>query len=145
MDGTKYEGGIESTAKQYFPGSAPPPTVPVSKGELLTGCELKGQPYNYRLHRDPNTYLMCKQDVVAPLSPEGFLLLEAIKNRGDRLEAFRHRLEWGLSFEEGSRVAVTTSGTAHSMTNVPAVVRYKGRKGKIAGMFFGVQLLVCTI
>ena len=85
---------------------------------------------------------MCKQDVVAPLSPEGFLLLEAIKNRGDRLKAFRQRLEWGLSLEEGSQVAVTTSGIRYSMMDVPAVVRYKGRKGRIPGMFFGVQILV---
>ena len=136
MEGTKYDGGIESATLQQSSN--------VINGELLTGCEVKGRPYNYRLHRDPNTYLVCEQDVVAPLSPEGFLLLEAIKTRGDRLEAYRHRLEWGLSLEEGSQVAVTTSGFRYSMMNVPAVVHYKGTKGKNPGTFFGVEILVST-
>ena len=145
MEGTKYEGGIESAAQKYFPGSAPPPTVNAINGELLTGCKVKGHPYNYRLHRDPNTYLVCEQDVVAPLSPEGFLLLEAIKNCVDRLEAYRHRLEWGLSLEEGSKVAVTTSGFRYSMMNVPAIVHYKGQKGKFPGTFFGIEVSVSVV
>ena len=89
--GTKYEGGIESAAKKPWYVPPPPPSVAVSGGELLTRCEIKikGQTYNYQLHRDPNTYLVCEQGVVAPLSPDEFNLLQKKKNRKDRLEEFR--------------------------------------------------------
>ena len=115
----------------------------VLNGELLVSYFHEGQPYNYQVQHDPNVYLTCEADTVAPLRPEAFSLLEAIKKRGDRLEAFRNKLDWGLSLHEGSQVSVTIPRDKPFVKHqAMAVVHYKGGKGKSPGTFFGVEILV---
>lgn len=120
----------------------PTQTVNVITGELVLSCSMKGLPLNYQLYRDRSVYLLCKEDDVSLLQPEQLLLLEAIKNRADRLETFNHKLKWGLSLKEGSVVSITMPG-AKPLFKEKAVVRYKGRKGSHSGTFFGVEILVC--
>ena len=120
-------------------------TTNVVGGELLESYQQADQAFNYRLCSDPDLLLFCEADYVAPLQEEQFHLLEAITNPLDRLEVFRHKLEWGMSLKDGANVCVTlpTNG-ASPPTYAKAIVRYRGPLGKQYGTFFGVEIMVCS-
>lgn len=143
--GTKYDGGVKSVVKKILPGATPYTTLNLLSGELLVEYWHDDQPHNFQLYRDPSVLLYCEADSVAPLSPKEFLLLEAVPYPGERMDAFRHKLEWGLSLKEGVSVNVTIPGD--NLSTPPkcrAVVHYKGKVASQPGTYFGVEILVCT-
>lgn len=111
----------------------------IGPGELVKSTQ-DDKYFNYQLLRDPNVYLSCEADDVQTLNSTKFSLLEGIKNRGERLQAFKQKLRWGLALREGSNVQVTISGLVSRETR--AVVRYKGRVESDPGTVFGVEILV---
>ena len=120
-------------------------TTNVVRGELLESYQQADEAFNYRLCSDPDRLLFCEADDVAPLQEEQFHLLEAITNPLDRLEVFRHTLEWGMSLKDGANVCVTLPNNGASPpTYAKAIVRYRGPLRKQYGTFFGVEIMVCS-
>ena len=139
VTGTKYN---KSLLKRFIPGSTQKSPVNVLRGELVSE-KPDNPPFNYVLSRDPNVYLFCNENEVAPLSSEDFLLLEAISEPYDRIDAFNNKLEWGTKLEPGTGVYVTVKGPPLSVRErVLAVLHYKGEIGNIPGIQFGVEILV---
>ena len=134
VTGTKYK-------KRFISGST---QLNVLRGELVS--EIKpdnNPPFNYVLSRDPNVYLFCTENEVAPLSSKDFLLLEAVSQPCDRIDAFNIKLEWGANLEPGAGVYVTMKGPYLTVKErVRAVLHYKGEIGNIPGIHFGVEILV---
>ena len=144
--GRKYDGVVKSTVKRYIPGATPHSQTNVLCGELLVDYYQEGQPFNYQVYNDPSVVLNCEVGIVSPLGEEEFLLLEAISRPADRIEAFRHKLEFGVNLQEGASVTVTLKGANLSAPpKARAVVHYKGRVGNQTGTLFGVEVLVCMI
>ena len=146
IEGKKCDGGAISAVKRFFSERfATYSTTRVVCGELLESCQNDDQPFNYRLCRDPGVLLFCEADNVATLDEEQFHLLEALSRPADRLEVFRHKLEWGMSLKDGAGVHVTLpSDSASPPTYAKAIVRYRGKIGNQCGTFFGVELMVCS-
>lgn len=105
-----------------------------------------GYHFNYQLHRDRNVYLFCEEGDVKSLNPMEFSLLEAIKDRGERLKAFRDKLSWGLFLEEGCNVSISIPADELSLVKhqTTAAIRYRGKVGSHPGILFGVEILVCS-
>ena len=142
--GRKYDGAVKSAIKKYVPGVTPYSQTNVLAGELVADYWQADQRFNYRVYNDPNVLLYCQDDDVSPLVEEDFLLLEGISRPADRIEAFRHQLEFGMALKEGSRVTVTLPGANLSAPKrARAVVHYKGKVGNQPGHLFGVEILVC--
>ena len=138
VTGTKYNKSL----KRFIPGSQHS-SVNVLRGELVSEIKPDNPPFNYVLSRDPNVYLFCTENEVAPLSSQDFLLLEAISEPYDRIDAFNNKLEWGAKLEPGASVYVTAKGPNLSVKeSVRAVLHYKGEIGNIPGIQFGVEILV---
>ena len=144
--GRKYDGAVKSAIKKYFPGVTPHSQTNVLAGELVTDYWQADQRFNYRVYNDPNILLYCEDDNVSPLGEEDFLLLEAVSRPADRIEAFRHQLEFGMALKEGSSATVSLPvANLSAPTRVRAVVHYKGKVGNQPGTLFGVEILVCDI
>ena len=113
-------------------------------GELLVKYFQDGYHFNYQLHRDRDVYLFCEEDDVKSLNTIEFSLLEAIMDRGERLKAFKDKLEWGLFLEEGSSVSVTIPADGLSLVKhqTTAIIRHRGKVGSHPGILFGVEILV---
>ena len=125
------------------------------RGELLVAIPSQdlvprndgGKPHNYRLARDTTVTLRAKEEEVAPLDREDFLLLEAIKSTHSRFDTFisADKMKWALSLKEGSEVfvAVNPEMPQHSWLRCQAVVRWVGDLGgKERGTVFGVEIMV---
>ena len=145
--GRKYDGAVKSAVKRLLPGATPHSPINVLTGELLVDYCQEGQPFNYQVYNDPNVLLFSDGgDSVSPLGEEDVLLLEAISRPADRIEVFRHKLEFGMALKEGSCVTITLPGANLSApTRVRAVVHYKGKVGNQPGTLFGIEILVCDI
>ena len=139
--GRKYEYAM----KRFVLGATPHSPINVLTGELLVDYFQEGQPFNYQVYNDPTILLYCEADNVSPLGKEEFLLLEAISRPADRMEAFRHQMDFGMVLKEGSRVTVTLPAWANIShpTGARAFVHYKGKVGNQPGTMFGVEILVC--
>ena len=142
--GTKFDGAVKSAFKKIIPRTNPYSPVNVLCGQLLIKCQQDDQQaLNYQLLCDPNVFLYCDKYTVAPLGPEEFQLLEAIKSHTDRLEAFRHKLDFGISLQQGHSVYVTIPGENLSVEPLArATVHYKGKIGNLPGVNFGVEIMV---
>ncbi len=142
VQGCKFDGKVVSKVKKFLSGSASPSTVHVLRGELLVEVP-DSDDFNYKLYRDQSIYLFCTEVDVAPLNYEEFLILEPIKEPGDKLDVFQHKFEWGAKLREGSHVLVTLPGPNLALQeHVRAVVHYKGKIGYQQGIFYGVEILV---
>ena len=141
--GRKYDGAFKSIIKKYVPQFISYSQINVFAGELVTDYLQVDQRYNYQVYNDPNVLLFCQDNEVSPLGEEEFLLLKGIGRPADRIEAFRHQLEFGMALKEGSTVTVTLPGANLSAPKrARAVVRYKGKVGNQPGTLFGVEILV---
>ena len=142
VQGAKCDIGAKSAIKKLI-GSATQSPVDVLCGELL--LENDGDYYNYVLSRDSNILMFCDGNDTAPLNPEEFLLLEAIKKPCDRITAFR-RLEWGVGLKIGSAVSVTVPGDNLSVDKrARATVHYRGTIGNSPGIHFGVEIMTVSL
>ena len=113
------------------------------RGELVSEIKPDNPPFNYVLIRDPNVSLFCTENEVASLSSKDFLLLEAVSEPCDRIDAFNNKLEWGAKLKPGALVYVTAKGPNLAVKeSVRAVLHYKGEIGNIPGIQFGVEILV---
>ena len=65
MTGTKHK---KSSLKRFIPGSNQQSPVNVLCGELVSEIKPDYPPFNYVLSRDPNVFLFCTENEVAPLS-----------------------------------------------------------------------------
>ena len=144
--GTKFDGSVVSAVKKLLPKVPSYSTNHVLRGELLESYEQADQPFNYRLCRDPGIFVFCEADNVAPLGEGDFRLLEPLSHPADRLEVFRHKMEWGMTLGEGSKVFVTLPGDNLSAPKIArATVHYRGKIGTQSGTYFGVEILVCLM
>jgi hypothetical protein len=141
--GTKFDGMAKSALKKIIPGSTPHSSVNVLRGELLLGMKLESYQFNYMLHNNSSICLFCDETNMAPLNSEEFLLLEAIKQPGDRLDAFNKKLEWGVKVKPGHVVYISIPGAGLSVRDsARAAVHYKGQIAKQPGIYFGIEIMV---
>ena len=130
-------GLSKSTLKKLIP-AVPYSEVIILRGELITVKQNSSSETKYQLHRDPNVYVKCINEDIAPLNKQDFLLMEGIEKPADRMEAFiNEKLDWGITLKEGSTVYVILN-TQYAR----AVVHYKGVIGNVPGIRFGMEFLV---
>ncbi len=113
----------------------------VLRGHLLLEIEEQLHDCNYILYHDNSTGLKCQEKDVALLERKEFLLLEAIKDSTDRLDAYHNKLSWGGELTQGCTVFVTIPEAASSSR---AFIRSIGTIGNLPGMYFGVEILVSS-
>ena len=123
-------------------------TVPYSEVHVLRGelvivnqSSSSESKHYYQLYRDPNVYVDCTIEDIAPLNQQEFLLMEGIEKPADRVEVFNdEKLDWGSTLKKGSRVYVILNSTVTQYAR--AVVHYKGVIRNVPGIRFGMEILV---
>ena len=133
--------GLSKSALKKLISAVPYSEKYILRGELVTikqSSSSESKQY-YPLHRDPNVYVDCVAEDVAPLNHQEFLLMEGIEKPADRMEVFnKEKLEWGITLKQGSQVYVIFNNTQYAR----AVVHCKGLIGSVSGIQFGVEILV---
>lgn len=94
------------------------------------------------LSRDPSIRLFCYPFEVKQLNREEFLLLEAINEPLNRLNAFE-KLQWGVQLKVGDIVSATLpEGNFSIIEHAKAIVRYKDVVEDLPGIHFGLEISV---
>ena len=131
-------GLTKSALKKIIP-AVPYSEVNILRGELITVKQSSSSETKYQLHRDPNVYVKCINEDIAPLNQQEFLLMEGIEKPADRTEVFnKEKLDWGITLEQGAPIYVILCYAQYAR----AVMHYKGFIGNVPGIRFGVEILV---
>ena len=133
--------GLAKSALKKLISAVPYSEVFILRGELVTIKQSSSSETKYQLHRDPNVYVNCTIEDIAPLNQQEFLLMEGIEKPADRVEVFNdEKLDWGSTLKQGYEVYVILN--LNSTQYASTVVHYKGVIGSVPGIQFGVEHLV---
>ncbi len=152
VEGFKANGAIKSTIAK-FTGRDQYSTVRVLRGELVEPHAVNDLNFNFHLVHDHSVLMCVKEEDLAPLGKEEFLLLDPISKPADRFDAFTNgALKLGLSLKVDSIVLVDVYGPGHvKKGQAKGTIMYKGEVTGVPGTAFGIKVsnaflnLSCTL
>ncbi len=141
MEGFKANGAVMSTVAK-FTGRDQYSTLRVLRGELFEYHAVSDLNFNYRLVHDHSVFICVKEEDLAPLSKEEFLILDAISKPSDRFTAFTNgALKLGLALKQDSIVFVDMYGPGHVKNGrIKGTIMYKGKVNGLPGTVFGIKV-----
>ena len=130
VQGIKYDDETPFYKKIFLGNSSTPITV--LRGELILLQE-----DTYVLCSDPGVSFTCTEADMRVLNSEEFLMLKAVKEPVDRLDAFTDKLQWGMEISQGASARVKMADDEYARCYVKEKLEI-GNDGK----FFKVEILV---